>query len=268
MFKDVIILSDGFHFAMDKSYVFNKDGPIVINKYIIDNYSNGKDVDPTSVVDTNINNGNLPKDNSIYAVITYKDVNVNGFCSNLCGYHTGRKIIFVGDPSRCGGGCGSDPGINNDFSADGVINVLSHEISETITDPYFDGWYDDNGAENGDKCAWQFGNVYTDHGRYNLVTSQGRYLIQMNWDPNSQSCKNGIANPNPSSSISSITSTTSTSTMTFISITSFSSSSIKYKYYFIYIYNFYSNYSSMTMTSMTSMTSTDTFSTSTKTPCK
>ena len=32
--------------------------------------------------------------------------------------------------------------------------VASHEIRETVTDPVFNGWYDNAGYEADDKCAW------------------------------------------------------------------------------------------------------------------
>jgi len=48
-----------------------------------------------------------------------------------------------------------------------LANVTAHELSEVVTDPatfsadgytmYWDGWYDANGAEIADKCAWTFG---------------------------------------------------------------------------------------------------------------
>jgi hypothetical protein len=38
-----------------------------------------------------------------------------------------------------------------------LANVSAHEISEARSDPASPGaWYDSNGAENGDKCAWTF----------------------------------------------------------------------------------------------------------------
>ena len=35
-----------------------------------------------------------------------------------------------------------------------VANVTGHELSESITDPRGNAWYDSSGEENGDKCAW------------------------------------------------------------------------------------------------------------------
>lgn len=35
--------------------------------------------------------------------------------------------------------------------------MSGHELSETLTDPHGDAWYDQQGAENADKCARTFG---------------------------------------------------------------------------------------------------------------
>jgi hypothetical protein len=37
-----------------------------------------------------------------------------------------------------------------------LANVSGHELSEALTDPRNGGWYDRQGAENADKCAWTF----------------------------------------------------------------------------------------------------------------
>lgn len=63
-----------------------------------------------------------------------------------------------------GAGCGKDfvnPAPTGDL--DGNTIVLGHEIEETVTDPgaedlfngtQYGGWFDYQGYENGDKCAW------------------------------------------------------------------------------------------------------------------
>jgi len=38
-----------------------------------------------------------------------------------------------------------------------LANVSGHELSEALTDPRGDAWYDGGGEENADKCAWTFG---------------------------------------------------------------------------------------------------------------
>src|SRR5262245_66130099 len=42
--------------------------------------------------------------------------------------------------------------------ADMMTIVASHEIREAVTDPQLNAWYDDQGYEADDKCAWH--NLY------------------------------------------------------------------------------------------------------------
>ena len=54
---------------------------------------------------------------------------------------------------RAGGSCGA--GIVNPGNVlDGVSIVEGHELAEAITDPLLNAWYDANGSEIGDICAW------------------------------------------------------------------------------------------------------------------
>ena len=46
---------------------------------------------------------------------------------------------------------------NGNSGADGMINILAHEIEEATTDEDLNAWYDTRGYENADKCAWTFG---------------------------------------------------------------------------------------------------------------
>jgi hypothetical protein len=74
---------------------------------------------------------------------------------------------------------------------DSMINIISHELSESVTDPQGTAWYDSNGYEDADKCAWQFGTVTTTAGRYwNEPIAFRNFLIQMNWALHSQTCSN------------------------------------------------------------------------------
>src|SRR5438093_10218377 len=63
------------------------------------------------------------------------------------------------------------------------VNLISHETEETTTDENLDAWYDASGAENADKCAWQFGQTYTTgNGSTANISVGGRdWLVQMNW---------------------------------------------------------------------------------------
>jgi hypothetical protein len=53
--------------------------------------------------------------------------------------------------------CGAPSSPNHDQNADSVINVTSHELNESITDPLLNAWFDPSGYEIGDECSWQFG---------------------------------------------------------------------------------------------------------------
>jgi hypothetical protein len=58
------------------------------------------------------------------------------------------------------GDAGCDPQDTSGLHSQGLAalsNVSGHELSEARTDPASPGaWYDSNGQENGDKCAWTF----------------------------------------------------------------------------------------------------------------
>jgi hypothetical protein len=89
-----------------------------------------------------------------------------------------------------GGGHGTieSPNFNGSASsmdADVEVSPLSHEIMESITDPNTtDGWYDGIGNENGDDCAYVYGNgTWTDLGGtpgrfYNQTINGDHYITQ------------------------------------------------------------------------------------------
>ena len=74
-------------------------------------------------------------------------------------------------------------------------SVIAHELAEAASDPKLTGWFDGDGNENADKCAWTFGYLYNTTSssgnavNYNLVGKDGmKFIIQQNWDVPSQSC--------------------------------------------------------------------------------
>jgi hypothetical protein len=89
-----------------------------------------------------------------------------------------------------GGGHGTieSPNYKNTESsmdADVEVSPLSHEIMESITDPNtFNGWFDNIGNENGDDCAYVYGNgTWTDLGGtpgrfYNQTINGSHYITQ------------------------------------------------------------------------------------------
>lgn len=210
------------YYNIERNYLFGGDGNINLIQTIQDNYSVGKTISsPFDIINYHIFKGNIPNDpNAIYSILTYKDVFLYGFCSQFCGFHgssNGFLMLWVGDSVQCGGGCGSTQNgisINNDSDADLSINILAHEIVETVSDPFLNAWFDDNGNENADKCSWNFGTSYTESNgaKWNIQTSTGKYQIQTNWDPITQQCLNSINNNVQSSTLTIYTSTIDTLT--------------------------------------------------------
>jgi hypothetical protein len=101
-------------------------------------------------------------------------------------YHS--PVGFTCGTDAGGHGTIESPNFNGSASstdADVEVSPLSHEIMESITDPNtFNGWFDASGNENGDDCAYVFGNgTWTDLGGtpgmfYNQTINGGHYITQ------------------------------------------------------------------------------------------
>jgi hypothetical protein len=102
-------------------------------------------------------------------------------------YHS--PVGFTCGTDASGHGTIESPNFNGSASsmdADVEVSPLSHEIMESITDPNTtDGWFDASGNENGDDCAYVFGNgTWTDMlggspgTFYNQVINGGHYITQ------------------------------------------------------------------------------------------
>ncbi|CAF4909549.1 unnamed protein product [Rotaria sp. Silwood1] len=79
---------------------------------------------------------------------------------------------------------------NGDRGIDAMMSTVAHELAEAITDPYVNSWRDENNYENADKCSHRYEpTVKLQHGiKYNVQAGDRRYLIQQNWDANTQQC--------------------------------------------------------------------------------
>jgi hypothetical protein len=151
------------------------------------------DAEIKSVVSDAVGSGALPKDtNGVYFVLTSADVTASsGFCTQYCGWHTHGTIqgsnlrySFVGNADRCPSACAEqiDQSPNGNVGADAMASIIAHELVEAVTDPDLNAWYDRNGAENADKCAWTFGTTYASNGALaNMKLGSRDYLIQRNW---------------------------------------------------------------------------------------
>jgi hypothetical protein len=84
--------------------------------------------------------------------------------AGFCAWHSwgtcGGVNVQFGFFFNLDGDAGCDPGDNTNGHSQGlaaIANVSGHELSEMLTDPRGQGWFDASGAENSDKCAWTFG---------------------------------------------------------------------------------------------------------------
>ena len=111
--------------------------------------------------------------------------------AGYCAWHSsgtigGTQVQFGfffnldGDP-----GCDPQSGANHSQGLNALANVSGHELSEMLTDPQLNAWYDQSGQENSDKCAWTFGS--------SLITFSNGSLwkIQGNWSNNAYNSNTG-----------------------------------------------------------------------------
>lgn len=148
---------------------------------------------------------------AIYLILTSPEVYVSGFCTQFCGYHTsafhsGKSIkwVVLGTPAlscssggaKCSGCTGCVPSFNSAVSpnddppGDAVVNTLAHELAELASNPLGNGWYDSQGNENADKCAWTYGDTeeLANGAVYNVQWGPHKFLVQQNWRIPAQAC--------------------------------------------------------------------------------
>jgi hypothetical protein len=154
----------------------NVSGNLNLGGQVFDSGSQGTKLSNSklsAIVTRSFSNG-LPTDpNGVYVIITSSDVSERGFCTSFCGFHTRQtlngvdiKWAFVGNVDRCPSGCeaqttGPNSPATGVGGADGIVNVLTHESEEAITDPDLNAWFDSSGQEDADKCNFNFGPVTT-----------------------------------------------------------------------------------------------------------
>jgi hypothetical protein len=186
---------------------------------IFDSYSQGTSLSLTAmqaVVNRALSNGLPTNGGGIYLVLTSSDVTATSgsqsFCNNFCGYHsiatlhsTSIQFGFIGNPARCISSCAASfigLGPNGNAGADGMANVMAHEINETLTDPDLTtGWYHLSGTgEVGDLCNFNFGSTFgtaPNGAPYNVTFNGRHYLIQQNWlNLNGGGCSLAYSTPN------------------------------------------------------------------------
>jgi hypothetical protein len=126
----------------------------------------------------------------------------------FCAYHndfvdsSSEQVIYANEPYEgpLGGCTDFTQGFPNDPDSDTTINTISHEHNESITDPLGTAWLANDGNENGDLCAYGFGNALggtagTD--AYNQVINSHHYDLQQEWSNADNGCIQHTGDPNP-----------------------------------------------------------------------
>jgi len=130
--------------------------------------------------------------------------------ADYCGYHSAfgsgtSEIVYGNEPYETSG-CDGGESPNGLLIADGAIGVLSHEVSETMTDPEGSGinsgpaWGDSTGHEIGDECSGFYGPPLGSTNAsspmttaYNQLINGGKYYTQNEFS-NAAFAKLGIGN--------------------------------------------------------------------------
>ncbi len=157
---------------------------------IIDNSAGPKKAPSTSTVLAKVCSLiSSPRADGYYPVYVDLPRGSNGYCAwhsaGTCGGKTVQFAFFFlldGDP-------GCDPGasatLNHSQGLSALANVAGHELSEALTDPHLNAWYDRSGAENADKCAWTFGSLSV------TFANGSKWKIQGNWSNAAYNSKSG-----------------------------------------------------------------------------
>ncbi|CAM0913723.1 unnamed protein product [Alopecurus aequalis] len=165
----------------------------------------------------------LPEKGALVAVLTDRDVVVEGLCSARCGLHgadagAGYAYAWAGDAGRaCPGQCAwpfarpaygpqDEPLVppNGDVGTDGMVATLASVLADAVTNPFGDGFYQgekDAALEACTACAGVYGSgaypgypgkVLVDEttgGSYNAYGANGRkYLLPAVYDRAKQEC--------------------------------------------------------------------------------
>lgn len=98
--------------------------------------------------------------NGYYPVYTDLPRGNAGYCAWHSSGTIGSTTVQFAFFWKLDGDPGCDPNSTVSGQSEGLAasaNVSAHELSEARSDPGQGGWYDAQGNENGDKCAWTFG---------------------------------------------------------------------------------------------------------------
>jgi len=133
---------------------------------------------------------NAPVPNAYYPVYSDQPRGNAGYCAwHSSGTIGGTRVQFgfffnLDNDPGCDPGAPTNLGHSQGLSA--LANVSGHELSEMLTDPQLNAWYDQKGSENSDKCAWTFSGTVSIGGQ--------SWKIQGNWSNAAANANSGYAN--------------------------------------------------------------------------
>lgn len=115
----------------------------------------------------------------------------NGYCAYHGVTNDGLLLYAVIAYTAVPGHCQSWRPRPNHSTADPTLSVVSHELSEMITDPDQDAWYDNSGSEIADICLTAYGPALGGSGesRYNEIINGGHYYLQEEWSNAGRACR-------------------------------------------------------------------------------
>jgi hypothetical protein len=129
-----------------------------------------------------------PDPNGVYFIFTATGAGHVSYCAwHSWGTCSNGMPVQVAYMPNIDGIAGCDPGDTVTTHSQGlaaVANVTSHELQEAITDPRGTGWVDQNGQENGDKCAWTFTAPVT-------LSNSTTWVLQQEWSNNAYNASVG-----------------------------------------------------------------------------
>lgn len=118
----------------------------------------------------------------------------SGKVSGYCGYHSyiagTPPIIYAnepyGNPTYCQ--IPGAPSPNGNTATDTATSIVTHEITESITDPELNAWFTFYGNEIGDLCAYDYGLAGWDSGNANQMWGGWNFELQMEYDNHTGQC--------------------------------------------------------------------------------
>jgi hypothetical protein len=133
---------------------------------------------------------NHPTAGAYYPVYSDQPRGSAGYCAwHSSGSINGIQVEF-GFFFNLDGDSGCDPqaptNLGHSQGLSALANVTGHELSEMLTDPQLNAWYDRQGSENADKCAWTFSGTVSIGGE--------SWKIQGNWSNAAAAANSGYAN--------------------------------------------------------------------------